>query len=212
MIQKSDIYIKIFLLILLLIKLAIVVNSQASCTINIEDVNIPEKSKTWGNLMIYEVSNLGSFSINLSWDPSIVNIEKISGSDFTIIPYFNNHIGFVNITGFTFSVVNGYADIADILFEAIGDSGNSCFLKITHCRLFTADPLPEIINCSYDENLTTITITEAMLDNNKNDTKQEENKIFWYAFIIIVIIVLIIIGATISWKRKSQNKPKSKKK
>ena len=116
------------------------------------------------------------------------------------------------ITGFTFSAVNGYADIADILFEAIGDSGNSCSLKITHCKLFTADPLPEVINCSYDENLATITITDAILDNNKNDTKQEEDNIFWYAFILIVIIVLIIIGATIGRTPNSQSKSKSKKK
>lgn len=210
--KKSCLYIKIFLLTFILIPLVTVVNGGASCIISIEDVKIPEKSKTWGKLMISEVTNLGSFGINLSWDPSIVNINKISGSDFVLIPYINNYIGFVNITGYTISAVNGYADIADILFEAVGSSGSSCSLKITHCQLLTADPLPEFIDCSYDVNLTTITIKEAVPDNNKNDTltqytalsdTKEEDNILWYAFILIVIIILIIIGAAIGREPKS---------
>jgi hypothetical protein len=197
-----------------------VVNGGASCIISIEDVKIPEKSKTHGILMISEVSNLGSFSINLSWDPLIVDIDKISSSDFVIIPYINNYNGFVNITGYTISAVNGYADIADILFEAVGSSSSSCSLKITHCQLYTADPLPEVIDCSYNINLTTITITETMSDNNKNDTltqntalketKEEEDNIFWYTLILIMIIILIIIGTVVGRKTKPKKKSKER--
>lgn len=210
--RKCFMYNKIFLLTLVLVSVIMVSNSKANSNISIEDVQIQENSKTHGILMISEVSNLGSFSINLSWDPSIVNIEKISGRDFVIIPYFNNNIGFVNITGYTISAVNGDADIADILFEAVGNSGNSCSLRITQCQLFTADPLPEIINCSYDENLAIINITKAIPNNNKNDSKQEEDNIFWYAFILIVIIVLIILGVIFGRKPKSQNISKYKEK
>jgi len=216
--KKSCVYIKIFLLTFLLVPLITVVNSGASCIISIEDVKIPEKSKTWDKLMISEVTNLGSFSINLSWNPSIVNIDKISGSDFVLIPYINNSIGFVNITAYTISAVNGNVDIADILFEAVGSSGSSCSLKITHCQLYTADPLPEVIDCSYNVNLTTITITEAVSDNNKNDTltqytvlsetKEEEDNIFWYTIILIMIIILIIIGAVVGRKTKPKKKSK----
>jgi len=219
---KSSIYIKIFLISLLLVSVINVTNTIASGIISMEDVQIPEKSKTHGILMISKVLNLGSFSINLSWDPSIVNIEKISNSDFVIIPYFNKNIGFVNITGYTINAVNGNADIANLLFEAVGSRGKSCFLKVTHCQLFTADPLPEVIDCNYNLNLTTIAITEAVPDNNKNDTlttfttrfdtKQEEDNNFLYAFILIVIIILVIIGATVGRKQKSQEKSKSKEK
>ena len=220
--MKCSIYQSIFLFTLLLVTISMVDIISANSIISIEEIQIPEKGKTLGVLMISEVSNLGSFSINLSWNPSIVKINRISGDKFSLYPYFNHDIGFVNITGWTINVVNGSGVIANILFEALGSGGSSCPLEITYCQLLTADLQPNEIDCSYDENLTTITITEVILDNNNNDTlttntaltdtKQDEDNTFWYVFNLIVIIVLIIIGATIGRKLISQKKFKSKEK
>ncbi len=166
--KKSSIYIKIFLSTLLLLTVATVVNSEETCTISMEDVQIPEKSKTSGVLMISEVTNLGSFDINLSWDPTIVDIDKINGGNFSLFHHIDHDNGFVVLTGYTIETVNGNAVIADILFEAVGSSGSSCSLMVTYCQLLTADPQPEEIDCSYDENLATITITGSQPDNNGN--------------------------------------------
>jgi len=173
-------YIKIYITLLLsaicFINNAIAVNSETGVNIHMEDIQIPENSMNWGTLKILNITNLGSFSINLSWDTNNVDINKIKSGDLKVHSYINHEYGFVTITGYSIEPVNGSIELVDILFEAISNAGTSNYVKLTYCELLTADPKPETIDCIYNENLNIITITEVKKKNGSNgDEPVEKN-------------------------------------
>ncbi len=121
-------------------------SNDSPAVVSIEDVNVSLGDVSAGFINVTGVSNLGSFSINLSWDPSVVNVTNIDDSDFTIFNYTNYEIGSVNITGYSMSGVSGDFTIARLEFEAVGSAGDSCDLEIAYSQLLTAYPIPSEIN------------------------------------------------------------------
>jgi len=160
--KKTDKFITIILLLMLILTLSFIVNSQTSVIISMDDIQITKDNENWNALKISDVENLGSFSINLSWNPNVIDIIEINSNDFSLFSYINNDNGFANLTGYTIQGLNGSFELLDILFKAIGIAGSSSSLKITYCELLTADPKPNTINCNYNENITLITITKSI--------------------------------------------------
>lgn len=94
-------------------------------------------------LAIADVTNLGSFEMTVSWDPSVVNITDVDGlGDFIVNSYFDHVAGYVNIVGYISVGATGSFDIAEIAVEAVGDPGDSCDLLLSASDLMTADPTP----------------------------------------------------------------------
>ncbi|MCJ7571844.1 MAG: hypothetical protein MUO82_08215 [Candidatus Thermoplasmatota archaeon] len=201
MMKKYDKFITISLSLMIILTFSIIVNSENIVTINMDDVKITRYSEKWNALNISDVKNLGSFSINLSWDPNVIDVIEINSSYFSIFPYISHDNGFVILTGYTIQGMNGSFELLDILFKAIGIANSSCYLKITDCEFLTADPKPNIINCNYNENLTLITITDSISNDNNTNSNNPYNFII---IICIIFIVFIFIILFLFFKRKQK--------
>lgn len=199
--KRINKFITIFLSLMIILTFSIIVNSENIVTINMDNVKINRYSEKWNALNISDVKNLGSFTINLSWDPNIIDVIEINSNNFSIFPYISHNNGFVILTGYTIQGMNGSFELLDILFKAIGIANSSCYLKITDSEFLTADPKPNIINCNYNENLTLITITDSI----SNDNNTNSNTPYTFIIIIgIIFIVFIFIILFLFFKRKQK--------
>ena len=116
--------------------------------VRMDNVDVPVDGNGYGFLMVYNVSNLGSCDVMLSWDPNVVNMTNVSGSDFDFIEYYVNYTaGVLNIVAFSYVAMNGDFSIAKLTFEPVSGAiaGDECDLEINDSMLFTAEPFPSNI-------------------------------------------------------------------
>jgi len=199
--KKADKFITISLSLMLILTFSITENCENTVTINMDNVKITEDSEKWNALKISDVKNLGSFTINLSWDPKVIDVIDFNSNYFSLFNYTSHNNGSVTLTGYTIQGVNGSFELLDILFKAIGIANSSCYLKIADCEFLTADPKPNIINCNYNENLTLITITNTIPNDNNTNSNNPYNFIIIIGIIFIVFIFIILF---LFFKRKQK--------
>ena len=155
--RKSGIYIMVLLLTLSLVAVTAVINGESTTVVSMDDVEIPAGGSVSGVLKVNDVSNLGSFSVNLSWNPSVVDVVRVDDGDFIIEEYIDHNAGFVNITGYSMSGVSGNRNIASVKFKAVGSVGDSCAIEIVYSQLLTADTEPEEVDHTGQDGVVTIT-------------------------------------------------------
>ena len=112
-------------------------------TIQMNDVELAYNGTNICDLSALNIENLGSLQINITWDTTVVDLERVIKADLNIANYMNHEMGYVNITGYELSAKTGSFTIASFEFKAKGASGTTCDLDINYCELLTADPQPE---------------------------------------------------------------------
>jgi len=144
--RKNGIFIIVFLLIFSLIATAAVINSQSTSTlVSMNDVDIPNDGSDWGLLRIDDVTDLGSCDIVISWDPDVVAVSDVDGSDFDSMNYYvDDSAGMLSVNAFSYDTLNGDLTIAEVMFEPASGAiaGNMCNLEIADSLLLSADPIP----------------------------------------------------------------------
>jgi PKD repeat protein len=95
------------------------------------------------------VVDLGSFTLNVSWDPGVVDVTGVVGLEgFDVGGYYVDHVGgFVNMTGYVGVGVSGMFDLVELVVCAVGDVNDSCVLDGVFCELLSADPVPLVFEC-----------------------------------------------------------------
>jgi len=139
----------------------------SSVLVTMDDVNIPEDGNERGNLRTYNILDLGSCDVTLSWDPDVVTVTDVSNSDFDFMGhYVNDATGILNVNAFSYDSMNGDFTIAEVTFEpASGASaGDECDLEITDSMLFTAEPIPNNIIHSGENGMAQIISDESMAE------------------------------------------------
>ena len=63
-------------------------NVGASVLVAIDDVYIPQGGNDRGHLRTYNILNIGSCDVTLSWDPDVVTVTDVSNSDFDSMNYY----------------------------------------------------------------------------------------------------------------------------
>jgi len=123
-----------------------------------DDVSINEGDTENSLVHVNNVANFGSFSINISWNPSVIDIVGFSNmSDFHILTYIDHTIGYMNMTGWILTSATGAVPILSLDIKAQGSSGDTSPLTLTYSELLTADPTPQKITHITQDSLVTIT-------------------------------------------------------
>jgi len=142
-------------------------NVGSGVLVTMDDVNIPEGGNEQGHLRTYNILNLGSCDVTLSWDPDVVTVIDVSNSDFDFMGhYVDDATGILNVNAFSYDSMNGDFTVAEVTFEpASGASaGDESDLEITDSILFTAEPMPSEILHSRENGMAQIISDESMVE------------------------------------------------
>jgi len=117
-----------------------------STEVIMEDILVDTGASETADVYITDVTNLGSFSLNITWDPTVVNATAVASGDMITSSYIHYTNGYLNINGYSMTGMNGMITLATLTFEGIGDPGDTCPLTLYECELLSADPIPDIID------------------------------------------------------------------
>ena len=127
-------------------------------TITMEDANIPIGGNDIAKILITNVTNLGSVDAHVLYDPNVVSIQSVGGSDFdTLIPTDNGN-GDLTLMAYTMGSFNGDVTLCEITFEpAYGASINdTCPLNLSGTQLLDATPQGNYIPHAVIDGIATI--------------------------------------------------------
>lgn len=115
----------------------------------IEDVFIPYNGKTTGYLKVLNVTDLAFLTLNVTWDPSIINITSINSSsivtDFDSVFYdidYDNGLLQIDAYKFGYGGLQGNVTIAEITYTSTMTSfvGDTSPLEISDSTLWNIPP------------------------------------------------------------------------
>ena len=150
-------------ILLLSSALAIMATADATTTISIPDVEVASGVNTTVPIMINDVTDpdgVGTVYINLTYDPSVVNVVSVSdaNSDFSmVVPNIGD--GYTTIGASYFGVAPGPTGdvyLVDVTLEAVGGPGDTTPLSITIVELLDAAPSQNPISATPDDGTFTI--------------------------------------------------------
>ena len=121
--------------------LAVPAIGQQNNVISIGDVEAPPGGSITTPILIHNATNVATVHINLSYDPSVVNVTNAAKVDFSDIFLFDNtHAseGYVRLNAIKFSGLSGDKTVANIELTAVGGAGTSSNLTISIIEL--SDP------------------------------------------------------------------------
>jgi len=157
MYKKKGKIIVIIMLLLTTITTTMIIQADPTTTISFEDMNIPQGSTKNIGLFVNNVNNLGSFEVRIKWNPTIIDIKKVTPHDgFEVTSYIKNNDGYANLAAYTLTNPSGNIQPAIFQVKAIGTVGESCILQIDSSELLSADPSPITIDHSVDHGLITV--------------------------------------------------------
>ena len=117
---------------LLVIATAIPTSAQLTVTVSIDNITLPQRSTATIPIMITDVpvNNVSSALINLTYDPTVVQIIDVGNSDFDEF-FYNPVNGKVRMIGFqTGDTLPGPIKFADVTVKAIGNPGDCTPLNL----------------------------------------------------------------------------------
>jgi len=196
MIKLSNIFACIIIVTILLFSNT--VYSESNVKLTMDDLNIEKDSEKYCKLNLTNVENLGSFSINISWNPKLINTSRITSRIFQVNSFVDYKLGYANITGFSIEEVSGSFTLLEVLIKSVGDGEESSKINITFCELLTAEAKPEKINCTYSSIIANINIKELEI----GSFDKSENKDISSLLIIILLVVVFIFIVIIYFIRK----------
>lgn len=113
---------------LLLISLIFTTQAQAAqTTVSISDVSVDSGDDVIATLMLNDVTDYGTDTIKVTYDPSIAHVAGVEGSTDSVITTWNadNNAGNVLISAWNMNGKSGEVVFAGIKFQAVATSGST---------------------------------------------------------------------------------------
>jgi len=122
--------------------LVLLLPSGAATTISIESLLSEPGVISATPIMIENVTNVGTVDITIFYNQTVVHVTDATNSEFDFMyPVINNSGGYVRIGGMAYGDgLSGDVRLADLMLEAVGDTGETCSLGIIINELKVADP------------------------------------------------------------------------
>ncbi|MBN2489054.1 MAG: hypothetical protein JXA98_08505 [Methanosarcinaceae archaeon] len=130
------------LVILIFIMTTLIVPASAGeVTVSIGNIAADTDGTCMVAVVMESVSNYGTGAITIEYDPSIVHVTDVTGSEDSTVVAWNadNDIGEVKIAAWNLYGISGHIDFATITFEDAGKSGSTP-LTVKVDELITYDP------------------------------------------------------------------------
>ena len=117
----------IFLTFTFLLALAITQASDASTTVSIGNLSSAPGETITAPILICDVENYGTGTINITYDPVVVHVTGVSnGPESTVTAWdANNTMGFVRISAWNIGGVSGDIIFANVTFHTVGSAGST---------------------------------------------------------------------------------------
>jgi hypothetical protein len=122
--------------------------------VDIDDATAPPGGSVTTPIMIYNVTNVGSVLINLTFNASVVHVTNVSGSEFDFMDAtIDNTTGFARIGAMQLASpgMDGDVKLCDVELLAVGSVGESSPLDLEIEELKDATPegndIPAIVDC-----------------------------------------------------------------
>ena len=112
--------------------LSFTVQCCAATTVSIRDITADPGDSVTVPIRIDGIEDYGTATINLEYDPAVVEVTDVTGSsDSTVIAW--NHVApnEVGISAWNIGGVSGNIVFADVMIKAVGNSGGSTTLTLT---------------------------------------------------------------------------------
>ena len=102
--------------------LSLAVQCCAATTVSIADITADPGDVVTVPLMVNDVTDFGTGTINITYDPSVVHVTDVTGSSDSAVAAFNNNnvAGFTAISASNAAGANGNIIFAKVVFTAVG--------------------------------------------------------------------------------------------
>ena len=127
------------LLILLLVSGLALTQASATVNVSIGDLTCAPGATVTAPILIANVENYGTGTINLEYNPSVVHVTDVtSGPQSTLAapPNIDNTSGIVNISALNLAGISGDVIFANVTFKAVGSAGSSTPLNLSVITLY----------------------------------------------------------------------------
>jgi len=112
--------------------------ATAVTTVSIPDCTVPPGNSIVAPIIIHNVTNVMTADVNLSFDPSVVQVLSADNSDFDMmIPTIDNTNGWIRIGALQMGsgALSGNITIANLTLQAVGSAGSVSPLDFTNIYL-----------------------------------------------------------------------------
>lgn len=136
--------------------LSFVAQCCAATTVSITDITAEPGDTINRPLMINDITDYGTGTINITYDPSMVHVTGVTDSPDSTVAAFNNNndAGFTVISASNVGGASGNIVFANVEFTAVGAGGDSTQLNININSLYNRSFAP--ITATIDNGLFTI--------------------------------------------------------
>ena len=112
---------------------SIMVTEGITTSVFIADITTDSGDTVTVPIMINGIANYGTGTINIEYDPAVVHVTDVtSSSDSTVTAKnIDNTTGLVRISAWNLGGASGAIVFTDVIFEAVGSSGDSTPLTLT---------------------------------------------------------------------------------
>lgn len=140
--------------------------TQESATLSLSSAEAESTSDTVTVTLAADGSNVAGYQANVTFDPSVVQVQRVSGADYSDpVQNVNNEEGWVFLTQ---SQANGVDDpqLATITFEVVGDAGQRSTLSFVESDTRINDGAGEHVDASLDSGAITVGSSAVSADEN----------------------------------------------
>ena len=131
--EKKGMVLAGLMAISLLVIAAIPAYAQQDIMVSIGNASLAPQASTTIPIMITKdtAQNVGSARINLTYDPTVVQVTSVEGNEFFDIFASNIIDGTVSMTGMNFTFLTTPIKFADVTVKAVGNPGDYTPLNLT---------------------------------------------------------------------------------
>ncbi|MBN1761989.1 MAG: hypothetical protein JW878_02755 [Methanomicrobia archaeon] len=138
----------------------LIVAPAAATTLSIDDIFTTAGEETTTHITITNAINLGVVDINLTFDPSLVQVTAVTNSDLDFLhAVVNNATGVVRIGGMDYGDgVNGDITLAELTVKAVGEHGDTGALQVSINELKEAGTVETSIPATVENSMAYINL------------------------------------------------------
>ena len=117
---------------LLFFSLFLILPASAQVTVSIDDIEASPGESITAPIMINNVINYGTGTINLTYDPSVVHVTNVTSTADSTVAAWNadNEVGYVRISAWNLMGISGDIAFANVTFKAVGSPEDVSDLNI----------------------------------------------------------------------------------
>ena len=110
----------------------LILPASAQVTVSIGDLEAYQNESITAPIMINNVTNYGTGTINLTYDPSVVHVTDVASTADSTVAAWNadNEAGYVRISAWNLMGISGDIAFANVTFKAVGSPDDVSDLNI----------------------------------------------------------------------------------